>query len=83
MIYEVTVGERRLRVEIASDGRFLVDETVVPAEAVETRRGRQWSVRIAGRSHEVTVLTSDPLRLLVDGNETEASALDERAAAAS
>ncbi|HUG05429.1 MAG TPA: biotin/lipoyl-containing protein [Candidatus Limnocylindria bacterium] len=83
MIYEVTVGERRLRVEIASDGRFLVDETVVPAEAVETRRGWQWSVRIAGRSHEVTVLTSDPLRLLVDGNETEASALDERAAAAS
>src|SRR2546425_419727 len=45
------------------------------------RRERQWTVRIGGRSHEVTVLTHDPLRLLVDGREAEASALDERAAA--
>jgi biotin carboxyl carrier protein len=83
VIYEVSVGDRRLRVETAADGRFLVDDAVVAAETVETRRGRQWSVRIAGRSHEVTMLTSDPLRLLVDGTETAASALDERAAAAS
>ncbi len=82
MIYEVSVGERRLRVEVAADGRFLVDDAVVAAEIAELARGRQWSVRIAGRSHEVTVLTSDPLRLLVDGTETLASALDERAAAA-
>jgi 3-methylcrotonyl-CoA carboxylase alpha subunit len=60
----------------------LVDERVVAADIVEIARGRQWSVRIAGRSHEVTVLTSDPLRLLVDGHEVEASALDERAVAA-
>ncbi len=83
MIYEVSVGDRRLRVEVVTDGRFLIDDAVVATEIVETRRGRQWSVRIAGRSHEVTVLTSDPLRLLVDGTETTASALDERAAAAS
>jgi biotin carboxyl carrier protein len=83
VIYEVNVGDRHLRVEIVADGRFLIDDAVVPAETVETRRGRQWSVRVAGRSHEVTMLTSDPLRLLVDGTEMTASALDERAAAAS
>jgi biotin carboxyl carrier protein len=82
VIYEVTVGERRLRVDIAPDGRFLVGDVVVAADATEIVHGRQWSVRIAGRSHEVTLLTHDPLRLLVDGTETEASALDERAAAA-
>jgi biotin carboxyl carrier protein len=81
VIYEVSVGERRLRVEVSSDGRYLVDEHVVAAEITETARGRQWSVRIAGRSHEVTVLTHDPLRLLVDGRDAEASALDERTAA--
>ena len=83
MIYEVSVGDRRLRVEVVADGRFLIDGVVVPAETVETRPGRQWSVRIAGRSHEVTMLTNDPLRLLVDGTETRANAIDERAAAAS
>jgi biotin carboxyl carrier protein len=83
VIYEVSVGDRRLRMEVVADGRFLIDEAVVAADAVEIRPGRQWSVRIAGRSHEVTVLTNDPLRLLVDGIETRASALDERAAAAS
>jgi biotin carboxyl carrier protein len=82
VIYEVRVGEKRLRVDVAAGGRFLVDDAVVAADMAETARGRQWSVRIAGRSHEVTVLTSDPLRLLVDGTEVEASALDERAAAA-
>ena len=82
MIYEVTVGERRLRLDVGADGRFLVDEIVVAAETTEIVPGRQWSVRIAGRSHEVTVLTNDPLRLLIDGTETRASALDERAAAA-
>ena len=82
MIYEVTVGDRELRVDVAADGRFLIDDAVVAAETVEIVRGRQWSVRIAGRSHEVTVLTHDPLRLLVDGDETLASAIDERAAAA-
>jgi 3-methylcrotonyl-CoA carboxylase alpha subunit len=82
MIYEVSVGERRLRLDVAADGRFLVDDVVVAADTTEIARGRQWSVRIAGRSHEVTMLTDHPLRLLVDGTEITASALDERAAAA-
>jgi len=82
VIYEVSVGERRLRVDLGADGRFLVDDAVVPAEMAEIVRGRQWSVRLGEHSHEVTVLTHDPLRLLVDGRETEASAVDERAAAA-
>jgi biotin carboxyl carrier protein len=82
VIYEVRVGERRLRVDLTSDGRFLIDDAVVAAETTEIVRGRQWSVRIAGRSHEATVLTTDPLRLLVDGTEVAASALDERAASA-
>lgn len=82
MIYEVHVGDRRVRVEMAADGRFLVDDAVVPAEIAEVAAGRQWSMRLGGQSHEVTLLTRDPLRLLVDGYEVEASAIDERAAAA-
>ena len=82
MIYEVSVGDRRVRVEFAGDGRFLIDDAVVAAETTEIVRGRQWSVHIVGRSHEITLLTTDPMRLLVDGHEVEASALDERAVAA-
>ena len=82
MIYEVTVGDRPMRVDVAADGRFVVDDVVVAVETVEIVHGRQWSVRVAGRSHELTVLTHDPLRLLVDGFEIAASAIDERAAAA-
>jgi 3-methylcrotonyl-CoA carboxylase alpha subunit len=82
VIYEVSVGDRQVRVDVAADGHFRVDDAVVAAETAVIVRGRQWSVRIAGRSHEVTVLTNDPLRLLVDGVEIEASAIDERAAAA-
>jgi len=88
VIYEVTVGERRLRIELRG-GRgaeppvgVLVDDAVVAAEIAEIARGRQWSVRLGDHSHEVTLLTREPLLLLVDGSETEASALDERAAAA-
>jgi len=82
VIYEVSVGDRRVRVDLAGDGRFLIDDAVIAAETTEIVRGRQWSVRIAGRSHEVTLLTTGPMRLLVDGDEVEASALDERAVAA-
>lgn len=83
MRYEVRVAGRTLQVDVSSDGRSLVDGKAVPAETVETARGRQWNVRIDGVSHEVTVLTRDPLRLSVDGVEIEASAIDERALAAS
>ena len=82
MIYEVRVGDRRVRVETDPQGRFLVDEALVAAEIAELAAGRQWSVRLGGRSHEVTLITREPLRLLVDGHEVEATAIDERAAAA-
>jgi len=69
-------------VETAPDGRFLIDDQAVALEARETIPGRQWSIALAGRSHEVTILGREPLRLLVDGVEIAASAADERALAA-
>ena len=83
MRYEVRVAAASLRVDLGSDGRFLVEGEAVPAEIAEVARGVQWRVGIAGRSHEVTVLTRDPMRLLVDGTEVTASAIDERTLAAS
>jgi biotin carboxyl carrier protein len=83
MRYEVTIEERVFRVDLDTSGRFLIDEEVVAATLDEVVRGRQWRVGVAGRTHEVTVLTRDPLRLLIDGDEVAASAMDERALAAS
>ncbi|HZP96956.1 MAG TPA: biotin/lipoyl-containing protein [Candidatus Limnocylindria bacterium] len=83
MRYEVRVAGRDLRVDLSSDARFLVDGRVVNADVDEIIRGWQWLVRVDGRSHEVTVLTRDPLRLAIDGVEVEASAADERSLAAS
>ncbi len=81
MIYEVSVGPSRLRVDLAPDGRFLIDEKVVAADVRELVRGRQWSVDIDGRVHEVTVVLHSPLRLAIDGIEIGARAVDERALA--
>jgi biotin carboxyl carrier protein len=83
MRYEVTIAGRTRRVDVDASGRFLVDGVVVPAEVSETVRGRQWSVRVSGRSHEVTLLTHDPARLSIDGIEVAAEAMDERSLAAS
>ena len=83
MRYEVSVAGRDVSVDIDATGRFLVDGQVVAAQIEETVRGAQWVIRIAGTSHEITLLVSEPLRLLVDGIETSASALDERSLAAS
>lgn len=84
MRYEVRVEDRVLTVDLDGAGRFLIDGTVVAAELVETVRSWQWQVRIGGQAHEVTVVTrTEPLRLLVDGIEIVASAIDERAIAAS
>ena len=83
MRYEVRVGGDVLRVDVGQDERFTVDGAAVAAEVAETARGRQWSIRVDGTSHEVTVLTHEPLRLLVDGTEVAASAMDERSLAAS
>lgn len=82
MRYEVTIAGRALRVDLDASGRCLIDGVAVAAETSETARGRQWLIRIAGRPHEVTVLTHEPFRLLIDGLEVDASAVDERTLAA-
>src|SRR5207244_1795576 len=49
------------------------------AAAAEIGRGRQWSIVLEGGSHEITVVTHDPLRLDVDGRDVHATVSDERA----
>jgi 3-methylcrotonyl-CoA carboxylase alpha subunit len=79
MRYEVTLDDRRVRVELGEDGRFTFEDRVVAADIRETVRGRQWSIVVEGESHEVTVVTHDPLRLDVDGHDVRATVVDERA----
>jgi biotin carboxyl carrier protein len=79
MRYEVTLDDRRVRIELADRGRFTVDDRVVAADVRETVRGRQWSVTLEGESHEITVITHEPLRLDVDGRDVRATVVDERA----
>ncbi len=83
MRYEVAIAGRTLRVDVDGSGRFLVDGVAVAAEVTETVRGRQWLIRVGGRPHEVTVLTHEPARLLIDGIEVTSSAVDERSVVAS
>ncbi|MDP9276259.1 MAG: hypothetical protein M3O99_11780 [Chloroflexota bacterium] len=78
MRYEVTLDDRRLRVELFEDGRFTVEDRVVAADVRETVRGRQWSITLEGSSHEITVVTHDPLRLDLDGHDVRATVIDER-----
>jgi 3-methylcrotonyl-CoA carboxylase alpha subunit len=79
MRYEVTLDDRRVRVELGEDGRFTVEGRVVAADVREIVRGRQWSVTVESESHEITVVTHDPLRLDVDGHDVRAAVVDERA----
>jgi 3-methylcrotonyl-CoA carboxylase alpha subunit len=79
MRYEVTLDDRRLRVDLGQDGRFTVDDRVVAADVRETVRGRQWSITLEGSSYEITVVTHDPLRLDLDGHDVRAAVIDERA----
>ncbi len=83
MRYEVTLGDRRVRVELGEDGRFTVEDRAVAADVRETVRGRQWSITVESESHEITVVTHDPLRLDVDGHDVRATVVDERALRAS
>ena len=78
MRYEVTLEAMRVRVDLTPEGRFLVEDRAVAADVRERVRGRQWSVVLDGESHEVTLLTHDPLRLDVDGVFVRASVVDER-----
>jgi biotin carboxyl carrier protein len=79
MRYEVALDDLRVRVELGEDGRFAIGDRVVAADVRETVRGRQWSVTLESESHEITVVTHDPLRLDVDGHDVRASVIDERA----
>ena len=79
MRYEVTLDDRRVRVELGEDGRFTVEDRVVAADVREAVRGRQWSITLEGESHEITVVTHDPLRLDLDGHDVRATVVDERA----
>ncbi|TMG48516.1 MAG: biotin/lipoyl-binding protein [Chloroflexi bacterium] len=79
MRYEVTLDDRLVRVELADHGRFTIDDRAVAADIRETVRGRQWSITVDGESHEITVVTHDPLRLDVDGHDVRATVVDERA----
>lgn len=83
MRYEVTLDDRRVRVELGEDGRFTVEDRAVAADVRELVRGRQWSITLDGESHEVTVVTHDPLRLDLDGHDVRAAVIDERALRAS
>ncbi|HEX4744541.1 MAG TPA: biotin/lipoyl-containing protein [Candidatus Limnocylindria bacterium] len=81
MRYEVRLGERTVRLELAPDGTALADDVVV---ALRTHRlgPDAWSVSVGPATHEVHVLGRDPLRLWVDGVEVQATVADERALAA-
>ena len=83
MRYEVTLEDRRVRVELGETGRFTVDDRIVAADVRETVRGRQWSITVEGESHEVSVVTHDPLRLDLDGHDLRAEVVDERTLRAS
>jgi 3-methylcrotonyl-CoA carboxylase alpha subunit len=83
MRYEVTLDDRRVRVELGEDGRFTIEDRVVAADVRETVRGRQWSITVEGQSHEITVVTHDPLRLDLDGQDVRVAVIDERALRAS
>jgi biotin carboxyl carrier protein len=79
MRYEVMLDDRRVRVEVGEDGRFTFEDRVVAADVRETVRGWQWSITLDGSSHEITLVTADPLRLDVDGHDVRAAVTDERA----
>jgi biotin carboxyl carrier protein len=81
MRYEVRIGERALRVESSLEGRLLIEGRVVAYDARQTGPG-EWSVVVDGRSHDVVLLGGEPARIRIDGHETTAVVVDERAAAA-
>lgn len=80
MRYRARIGDRELAIEVAPDGRTLVEDRVVAADLVETVPGRIWSVLVDGAAHEVAFLGAD--RVSVDGQEVRLTLDDERAIAA-
>src|SRR2546430_16885566 len=83
MRYEVSLDDRIARAELTEHGRFTIDDRALAADVRETVRGRKWSITLDGESHEITVVTHDPLRLDLDGHDLRATVIDERALRAS
>ena len=81
MRYEIQVGERTVRLEVAPDGSTLVDDRVVALQARPIAPDAWW-ITVDGATHEVQLLGRDPLRLWVDGTEVATSVADERTLAA-
>ncbi len=81
MRYEVQVGERTVRVEVAPDGSTLVDDRVIALQARPVTAASWW-ITVGGATHEVHLLGRDPMRLWVDGTEVTAAVADERTLAA-
>ena len=79
MRYEVTLDDRLVRVDLGEHGRVTVDDRAVAADVREIVRARQWSITLDGESHEITVVTHEPLRLDIDGRDVRATVIDERA----
>src|SRR5256712_12952640 len=79
MRYEVALDDRLVRAELTEHGKFTIDDRALAADVRETVRGRQWSIVLEGESHEITVVTHDPLRRDVDGHDIRATVVDERA----
>lgn len=81
MRYEVVIGERTVNADVAPDGSLLVDDRAVAV--LTTPIGTDaWAVRVDGSAHEVRILSRDPLRLWVDGDELPGSVADQRSLAA-
>ena len=81
MRYEIEVGERTVRMEVAPDGSTLVNDEVIPLQARPLARDAWW-ITVDGATHEVHLLGRDPLRFWVDGIEVLATVADERTLAA-
>ncbi len=77
MRYRCRVDGQEVRLEVDARGRLLVDGDVIAADVSEVADG-VWSVLVAGRSHEVVLLESDPLRVRVDGRDLALALVDER-----
>jgi glutaconyl-CoA/methylmalonyl-CoA decarboxylase subunit gamma len=68
---------------VSLESRFTVDDRAVAAAVRETVKHRQWWIALDGQSHEVTLLTHDPMRVDIDGDERRVTVTDERTLRAS
>jgi biotin carboxyl carrier protein len=75
------VDDRELQLDLDAAGTVRVDGDSVSADIVRIGPGL-WSVIVDGRSHEVAVLATEPLRVRLDGVDLAVEIVDERERAA-